>query len=415
MATTSLCVNTSTSQLTGGSTPEMEFEVPRHLYPVSPYEDLGRSFAVLVREHIKRRNEMKTGELDSVKMNYSTERETCNDIHLTKETQKIPNDLKSKELHTVTSHTSTTSSIKSNTDKSKNKKWKPANHLLNIKYDNSEVNRKIGVDDEHPWKTQEIAEIMAHYDEELESYETTYGQFEHHQIHGSKGNRDYLRKDKGRKVQSAKKQIKQKQCRKIHNSIHNRSKLFMHHRVYKLICLRLSRANDQFQPILKYKHSEAAVSCKNKIDATIDKISSPKTPRVYTPTKNYRTAQVHTLLNTTSAPKEFSSFDTTVVSAFINLQHREITPEDFDLLLNLDDLCKPKTVNTLALSSLRVEAVHEHDILEDPCAVCMEFYLVGQCRKYLPCGHVFHETCIDQWLTYSSTTCPLDGIPIDST
>ena len=46
------------------------------------------------------------------------------------------------------------------------------------------------------------------------------------------------------------------------------------------------------------------------------------------------------------------------------------------------------------------------------CSICFEPYEVGQRRKFLPCGHAFHETCIRTWLTESSQNCPLDGLPV---
>ncbi|KAF5829675.1 hypothetical protein DUNSADRAFT_15674, partial [Dunaliella salina] len=43
----------------------------------------------------------------------------------------------------------------------------------------------------------------------------------------------------------------------------------------------------------------------------------------------------------------------------------------------------------------------------DSCAVCLELFEVGQAVRVLPsCGHIFHSTCVDPWLS-SSATCPL--------
>ncbi|EDS30900.1 predicted protein [Culex quinquefasciatus] len=38
------------------------------------------------------------------------------------------------------------------------------------------------------------------------------------------------------------------------------------------------------------------------------------------------------------------------------------------------------------------------------CPICME--AVESRGKFLTCGHLFHDTCIDSWLT-SRTSCPL--------
>jgi len=62
-----------------------------------------------------------------------------------------------------------------------------------------------------------------------------------------------------------------------------------------------------------------------------------------------------------------------------------------------------------------VEAVPEEVLrgrLEDTCAVCREPMLCGDAVRRLPCLHVFHKDCIDQWLLIR-TTCPLDNMRLD--
>ncbi|KAI5068954.1 hypothetical protein GOP47_0015255 [Adiantum capillus-veneris] len=41
------------------------------------------------------------------------------------------------------------------------------------------------------------------------------------------------------------------------------------------------------------------------------------------------------------------------------------------------------------------------------CAICLEDYRQGERLRILPCGHEFHETCIDQWLTTQRCFCPI--------
>jgi hypothetical protein len=44
------------------------------------------------------------------------------------------------------------------------------------------------------------------------------------------------------------------------------------------------------------------------------------------------------------------------------------------------------------------------------CAVCfMEFEDGDKVRRLQPCGHLFHKHCIDSWLLGSSTRCPVDN------
>ncbi len=99
----------------------------------------------------------------------------------------------------------------------------------------------------------------------------------------------------------------------------------------------------------------------------------------------------------------------------ISIQHREITPEDYDYLSRLDEMIKRKTVNEAILTSLKCELIKEQSQIDpsDVCGICLENYEFGQTRKQLPCKHKFHGDCIDQWLSNQSTECPLDKIPID--
>jgi E3 ubiquitin-protein ligase ZSWIM2 len=90
-----------------------------------------------------------------------------------------------------------------------------------------------------------------------------------------------------------------------------------------------------------------------------------------------------------------------------------MTPEDYEMLLRLDERVAPKTVSMNVISSFKTDIVDESIASAGVlCSVCMEGYEVGQKRKYLPCDHVFHEQCIDMWLCNSSQNCPLDGLPV---
>ena len=44
---------------------------------------------------------------------------------------------------------------------------------------------------------------------------------------------------------------------------------------------------------------------------------------------------------------------------------------------------------------------------EDPCcSVCISDYEKGDKLRVLPCKHLFHVDCVDQWLSVNAT-CPL--------
>ena len=95
----------------------------------------------------------------------------------------------------------------------------------------------------------------------------------------------------------------------------------------------------------------------------------------------------------------------------LDLQDREVTPEDYELLLQLDDSVTKKALPDERVASLETDTATEEHV-DDTCGVCMENYVVGETRKILPCGHMFHESCIKTWLTYNSTKCPLDNIDV---
>jgi hypothetical protein len=91
----------------------------------------------------------------------------------------------------------------------------------------------------------------------------------------------------------------------------------------------------------------------------------------------------------------------------LDLQERDLTPEDYELLLTLDDFVSPQTVPLDVIKTLVTSRISEES--NEACSVCMEVYKVGQQVKMLPCCHVYHSQCIDHWLTAVSNRCPLDG------
>lgn len=99
--------------------------------------------------------------------------------------------------------------------------------------------------------------------------------------------------------------------------------------------------------------------------------------------------------------------DQAFMNLLIALQNREITPEDYDLLVQLDCAVKPKTLSKDQIDSLRSDTVTS--VLDDVCSICIEDYTPGEQRKFLPCGHYFHGQCIQTWLSWTSNRCPLDG------
>jgi len=48
---------------------------------------------------------------------------------------------------------------------------------------------------------------------------------------------------------------------------------------------------------------------------------------------------------------------------------------------------------------------------EDVCAICTEVISAGQQVRTLPCSHLFHFACIDNWLG-RVPRCPVDNLPL---
>ena len=48
---------------------------------------------------------------------------------------------------------------------------------------------------------------------------------------------------------------------------------------------------------------------------------------------------------------------------------------------------------------------------QEECTICIEPYLEGDHIRMLPCSHVFHESCIIEWLR-RSRTCPICRRPL---
>ena len=91
-----------------------------------------------------------------------------------------------------------------------------------------------------------------------------------------------------------------------------------------------------------------------------------------------------------------------------NLQYREITPNDYELLLTLDESTPPKTVSKNVLRAIATETVPLWmEETNHVCCICFELFQ-GKMKELPHCGHCFHVSCIDKWLGTVSNVCPID-------
>ena len=112
----------------------------------------------------------------------------------------------------------------------------------------------------------------------------------------------------------------------------------------------------------------------------------------------------HFVVNSTNSCLENKQTTSTVVS----LQYRDLTPEDYELLLALDDVVPKKTISTEKLGQIERKSVPVHMQEEGYlCCICLD--ALGEFMKQLPtCEHCFHVHCIDAWLSNQADVCPID-------
>jgi len=85
------------------------------------------------------------------------------------------------------------------------------------------------------------------------------------------------------------------------------------------------------------------------------------------------------------------------------LQNREITPEDFEMLCILDEGVAKKTLDKAAVDKFETGEVTEAG---QQCGVCQCDLEIGEMMTCLPCGHKFHSECINEWLLKYNNSCP---------
>ncbi|AAZ11405.1 Ring finger domain containing protein, putative [Trypanosoma equiperdum] len=93
------------------------------------------------------------------------------------------------------------------------------------------------------------------------------------------------------------------------------------------------------------------------------------------------------------------------------LMYREIDPEDYETLLRLDDQNSKRKLTAEEFSVLHSEC-WSSGLLTDECNICLDTFDVTSGCVWLPCGHFFHTSCAQRWLTEHVAECPIDHIPV---
>lgn len=215
-----------------------------------------------------------------------------------------------------------------------------------------------------------------------------------------------LRNKKKWRVNKAHKQVKDHHCYSVSN-VSRGKHLWIHHRVVGRMVLLLGVSYTPGLSIRRIDKSKGLSGMKRASNPSMPASRSTSSPIKVYATLRPKPAQALTAYNADG------DLTADLVNLLITLQDRDLTPEDYEILLRLDERVAAKTVESDILKSLKTDKATSENAGES-CSVCMEEYTVGQDRTHLPCGHVFHGPCIDTWLTKNSQNCPLDGLPVAS-
>uniref|UniRef100_A0A0D9W732 RING-type domain-containing protein n=1 Tax=Leersia perrieri TaxID=77586 RepID=A0A0D9W732_9ORYZ len=79
---------------------------------------------------------------------------------------------------------------------------------------------------------------------------------------------------------------------------------------------------------------------------------------------------------------------------------------DYDALLALDENNHQHAGASESQINNLPQSVVQSNNIEEPCAVCLENPSVGDTIRRLPCFHMFHKECIDEWLRRKKL-CPV--------
>lgn len=121
---------------------------------------------------------------------------------------------------------------------------------------------------------------------------------------------------------------------------------------------------------------------------------------------------LHPFVFETSTPQLFNNTESRR-NIVASLQYREINPEDYQALLFLDEGSKTSPLSLEKFWKLERRMCNSLEI-NSSCPICLErFSKETECIA-LPCGHVLHIRCGEDWLTLYKDECPVDHAKVNS-
>ncbi|KAI0511959.1 hypothetical protein KFK09_012593 [Dendrobium nobile] len=73
----------------------------------------------------------------------------------------------------------------------------------------------------------------------------------------------------------------------------------------------------------------------------------------------------------------------------------------------IPNLFSPAEENLTERFRSRIKAVRFGYHRHGDCRVCLAGFEPESVVNRLPCGHLFHKSCVERWIEYRNTTCPL--------
>jgi len=134
---------------------------------------------------------------------------------------------------------------------------------------------------------------------------------------------------------------------------------------------------------------------------------TPGTPEERAEAERLYQEDLRRAVNASTSSKHESGL---TLQQLLDMSNRDLTPEDYELLLLLDSTVEKKTVKAAVIAELDERVLTAEDecvVAKDVCSVCISCYAAGETVKVLPCSHRFHCDCIVPWLQAHSQACPM--------